>query len=177
MLPRVTSLPSLPRVNNGIARLWPIFTTLVMAVLTLLPLRIPGYAALTPALTLMAVYHWTIYRPDLLSPFGLFLIGLAEDILTGAPIGAGALVLLLARAGVLRFRRHSVNRSFPFIWAGFGVLASILMVGSWLFNCLIQMNFFDLRTTVFRLVLTVTVFPVASFALGRSQRALIDATA
>jgi rod shape-determining protein MreD len=177
MLPRVTSLPSLPRVNNGIARLWPLFTTLAMAVLTLLPLRIPGYATLTPALTLMAAYHWTIYRPDLLSPFGLFLIGLIEDMLSGSPIGAGALVLLLARAAVLRFRRHFVNRSFPFIWAGFATLAGIAMLASWLFNCLMQMNFFDLRTTVFRLVLTVTVFPIASYALGRSQRALIDATA
>jgi rod shape-determining protein MreD len=177
MSPRVSSLPSLPRVNNGVARFWPLFTTLMMGVLTLLPLRIPGYAVLTPALTLMAVYHWTIYRPDLLPAFGVFAIGLAEDMLTGAPIGAGALILLLARAAVLRYRRHSVNRSFPFIWGGFALLASVSMLGLWLFNCLIQMNFFDLRTTVFRLVLTVTVFPAASFALGRSQRALIEATA
>jgi rod shape-determining protein MreD len=176
MLSRITSLPSQPRVHNGIARFWPIFTTSMMAVLTLVPLRIPGYAALTPALTLMAVYHWTIYRPDLLPAVGLFLIGLAEDTLTGAPIGSGALVLLLARAAVLRYRRHSVNRTFPFIWAGFGLLAGITMLATWLFNCLIQMNFFDLRTTVFRLVLTVTVFPAASFALGRTQRALIEAT-
>ena len=36
-----------------------------------LPLHIPGYAALTPAFTLMAVYHWTIYRPDLLPALAL----------------------------------------------------------------------------------------------------------
>ena len=65
----------------------------------------PGYAALAPAFTLMAVYHWTIYRPDLLPPIGLFAIGLAQDLLTGAPIGVGALMLLLARGAVLRYRR------------------------------------------------------------------------
>ncbi|MBV9826151.1 MAG: rod shape-determining protein MreD [Alphaproteobacteria bacterium] len=174
---RVTSIPALPRVNNGIGRAWPLFTTLVMAVLTMLPVRIPGYAALTPAFTLMAVYHWTIYRPDLLPSTGLFAIGLVEDLLTGAPVGAGTLVLLIARAGVLRYRRLFVNRGFPFVWAGFTLLAAAVMGMLWAFNCLIMLDLIDIRATVFRLVLTVAAFPAASFALGRSQRVLIDAHA
>jgi rod shape-determining protein MreD len=172
---KVSSLPTLPRANSNLARLWPLFTTLAMGLLTIIPLHIPGYAALAPAFTLMAVYHWTIYRPDLLPPFGVFLIGLAEDLLSGAPIGVSALLLLLARHIVLKSRRQFVNCSFAFIWAGFALLALCCMGGLWAGNCLLQLAFFDFRTTVFRLVLTVTVFPVASYALGRSQRALIDA--
>jgi len=145
---KVTSLPSLPRVNNSIARLWPLLTTLVMATLTIVPVRIPGYAALTPALTLMAVYQWTIYRPDLLPPWGLFVIGLCEDLLSGAPVGLGALVLLVARTAVFRARRQFINRTFPFIWAGFALLALVSMTGVWAINCIIQFAFFDFRTTV-----------------------------
>lgn len=174
---KVTSLPALPRVNNGIARLWPLFTTLVMATLTIVPVRIPGYASLTPALTLMAVYQWTIYRPDLLPPWGLFVIGICEDLLSGAPVGLGALVLLSARAVVLRARRQFVDCTFPFIWAGFALLALVVMTSMWAVNCALQFALFDFRTTVFRLVLTVAFFPAASFLLGRSQIALIDATA
>ncbi len=70
----------------------------------------------------MAVYHWTIYRPDLLPPIGLFAVGLAQDLLAGAPVGVGALVLLLARAAVLRYRRYFINRTFPFVWTGFTLL-------------------------------------------------------
>ncbi len=65
---KVFSIPALPRVNNGAARLLPVATTLLAAVISVLPLQIPGYAALTPVFTLMAAYHWTIYRPDLLPP-------------------------------------------------------------------------------------------------------------
>ena len=172
---KVSSLPSLPRVNGGLARMLPVATTVLAVIITVLPVRVPGYAALTPAFTLMAVYHWTIYRPDLLPPLGVFAIGLAEDLLTGGVPGTSALVLLLARAAVLRSRRYFVNRTFPFVWGGFTLLAGAAMFGLWALNCLMQLSFFDLRTTVFRAVLTIAMFPVASFALGRTQRALMGA--
>ncbi len=174
---KVSSIPSLPRVNSGVARLLPLATTVLAAVISILPVRVPGYAALTPAFTLMAVYHWTIYRPDLLPPIGLFAIGLAQDLLAGAPIGAGALVLLVARAMVLRYRRYFINRSFPFVWSGFTLLGAAAMLGLWGLHCLMQFSLFDLRTTVFRTVLTVAIFPVGSFVLGRSQRAVMGVAA
>ena len=173
---KVSSIPSLPRVNSGLARMLPIATTVLAAVLAILPVRVPGYAALTPAFTLMAVYHWTIYRPDLLPPVGLFAVGLAQDLLMGAPIGVWTLVLLLARVAVLRYRRYFINRTFPFVWTGFTLLAAAAMLIEWALDCLVQLTFFDLRATVFRTVLTIAIFPVASFALGRTQRALMGAS-
>ena len=172
---KVSSIPSLPRVNGGVARALPIATPILAALLTILPLHAPGYAVLTPAFVLMAVYHWTIYRPDLLAPVGVFAVGLAQDLLAGTMIGAGALVLLLARAAVLRFRRYFINRTFPVVWGGFALLAGAAMFGLWALHCLLQLTFFDLRGTVFRTVLSVAIFPVASFALGRTQRALMGA--
>jgi rod shape-determining protein MreD len=172
---KVSSIPSLPRVNSGAARLLPIATTLLASTIAILPVTVPGYAALTPALTLMAVYHWTIYRPDQLPPIGVFAIGLAQDLLSGAPVGVGALMLLLARAAVLRGRRYFINRTFPFVWTGFALLAAPAILAEWALDCLLKLSFFDLRSTMFRTVLTIAVFPVASFALGRIQRALIGA--
>ncbi len=173
---KVSSIPSLPRVNSGLAQMLPIATTVLAALLAILPVRLPGYAALTPAFVLMAVYHWTIYRPDLLPPIGLFAVGLTQDLVAGTAVGAGALVLLLARAAVLRYRRAFIGRTFPFVWSGFALLAGVAMLGLWALHCLMQLSFFDFRTTMFRTVLTVAIFPVASFALGRTQRALMGAT-
>src|SRR5947208_5852609 len=149
---QVFSIPSLPRVNSGLARTLPIATTVLAAIATILPVRVPGYAALTPAFTLMAVYHWTIYRPDLLPPLALFGVGLAEDLLTGAPVGVGALMLLIARAAVLQYRRYFVNRAFPFVWSGFTLLAGIAMLGLLALHCAIELSILDLRNTIFRTV-------------------------
>jgi rod shape-determining protein MreD len=172
---KATSIPSLPRVNGGLARTLPIATTILAALVTLMPVQIAGYAALAPAFALMAAYHWTIYRPDLLPACGLFAIGLGQDLLAGGAIGVNALLLLLARAAVMRNRRHFVDRAFPFVWGGFALLAAAAMFGVWALQCLLQLQLFDFQTTVFRTVLTIAMFPAASFALGHTQRALMSA--
>jgi rod shape-determining protein MreD len=162
-------------VENPVARLLPIATTLLATVISIQPAHIPGYAALTPAFTFMTVYHWTIYRPDLLPPFALFLVGIIQDLLAGVPPGVTAFVLLLARAVVLRHRRHFVNRPFPFVWAGFMMLTGGVMLFLWTLHCLLDGVLVDFRGTVFRAVLTVSMFPIASFLLGRTQRTFMGA--
>ena len=161
--------------DDPVARLLPIVTTLLATVISIQPAHIPGYAALTPAFTLMAVYHWTIYRPELLPPFALFLVGITQDLLAGVSPGLTALVLLLARTVVLRQRRHFVNRPFPFVWSGFTMLTGTAMLFLWTLHCLFDGALVDFRGTFFRAVLTISVFPIASFLLGRTQRTLMGA--
>ena len=153
----------------------PIATTVLAALLSIEPLHLVGYAALTPAFTLMATYHWTIYRPDLLPAPSLFLIGTIQDLLSGGLPGVTAVTLLLARAIVLPHRHYFVDRPFPFIWAGFTLLTGGAMLFSWALHSLLAAELLDLRGPVLRAVLTISVFPIASFLLGRSQRALIGA--
>ena len=173
MVLKVFSIPALPRVNNGAGRVLPVATTLLAAVISVLPLQIPGYAALTPVFTLMAAYHWTIYRPDLLPPLALFAVGLTEDLLAGSPIGVNALLLLLTRMAVLSYRRYFVNRRFPFVWTGFTLLTAVAMVALWVLHCILDLSLLDFRDTVIRGALTVAIFPLASFMLGRAQRAVM----
>jgi rod shape-determining protein MreD len=121
----------------------------------------------------MAAYHWTIYRPDLLPPVALFAIGASQDLLAGAPLGVSALVLLLARAAVMGYRRYFINRLFPFIWTGFTLLTGVALGALWALHCLLDWMVIDIRATMFRAVLTIALFPLASFLLGRAQRALM----
>ena len=153
----------------------PIATTVLAALLSIEPLHLDGYAALTPAFTLMATYHWTIYRPDLLPAPLLFLIGTIQDLLSGGLPGVTAVTLLLARAIILPHRHYFVDRRFPFIWAGFTLLTGGAVMFSWASHSLLAAELLDLRGPVLRAVLTISAFPIASFLLGRSQRALIGA--
>jgi rod shape-determining protein MreD len=174
-MPPILKAPSLQRVDNALARLLPLLTTLLATLLSVMPVRIPGYAALTPAFTLMAVYHWTIYRPDLLPTIALFAVGLAQDLLSGGPLGVSALLYLLVRATVISYRSYFVGRLFPFVWGGFTVLTVGALLFLWAVHCAFYTTLLDLRGTVFRAVLTIAIFPVASLLLGRTQRALMGA--
>jgi rod shape-determining protein MreD len=153
----------------------PIVTMVVAALLSVEPLHVAGYAGLTPAFTLMATYHWTIYRPDLLPPPVLFLFGTIQDLLSGGLPGVTAVTLLLARAMIGPNRHYFVDRPFPVIWAGFTLLTAVAMLLSWAVHSLLAADLLDLRGPVLHTVLTISVFPIASFLLGRSQRALIGA--
>jgi rod shape-determining protein MreD len=175
MARREVSASALQRADNPMARLLPVATTGLAMLSSIQPIPIPGYAALTPAFTLMAVYHWTIYRPDLLPPLALFLIGTVQDLLTGALPGVTALLLLLARALVLSHRDHFADRPFPFVWTGFTMLTGAAMLFLWSLHSLFAAELLDFRSTVFHAVLTISLFPVASFLLGRTQRSLMGA--
>lgn len=86
-----------------------------LIILTLLPLRAPEVAPLTPALGLTAVYYWAVFRPDLLPAWLAFLLGLLQDLLTGAPLGTGVILLVSMHFFVAAQRKIFVNPSFTML--------------------------------------------------------------
>ena len=151
-------------------RLVPLVSTTLAIFASIVPLHLPGFAVVTPAFALMAVYHWSIYRPDLLSYAGAFGAGLLLDLLNGAPLGVSSLVLLLARAGVLSQRRFFAGRSFAVVWAGFVAVTAAAISLEWMVVSLFYRVALQLRPFLFQGVLTISIYPVASYLLVRLQR-------
>ncbi len=172
---RIGEALALAQIDTVIARLLPVGTTIAAAAFSIEPLRFPGSAGLTPAFLLMTVFHWALYRPDLLSAPSVFVIGAVYDLVAGGPPGVTAMLLLLARAAVLRYRRWFLDRAFPFIWGGFALLTAVAMLGLWLMHLLLDAQIAGFKAMMFRAVLTIVFFPIASFILGRAQRALFGA--
>jgi rod shape-determining protein MreD len=157
----------------SVVRLVPTCTTLVLAMLSVMPLRFPDYAAVAPLLTLAGVYYWIIYRPDLMPPTAIFLCGATLDLLSGAPLGVAALVFLLTRVIVLPQRRFFVDRLFPFVWGGFTLLAGAAIAFLWLLGSVLAGTMLDMRVATLQWVLTVASFPAVAYLLMRVQRAFV----
>jgi rod shape-determining protein MreD len=161
--------------DQGFAsRLVPFATTFLLALTSVVPLHIPGFAVVTPAFALMAIYHWTIYRSDLLPPVAVFGIGLLLDLLNGAPyVGTSSLLLLLLRQALLSQRRYFVNRPFAHLWAGFLVVTATLTLLEWALVSVLHGAALAIEPPIFGAALTVATFPVGSYLLGRTQRSLL----
>jgi len=167
---------TVPRDSGFGGRLVPFVSTLVFVLVSVVPLQIPGFAAVTPSFALMAVFHWTIYRPDLLPISVVFGLGLLLDLLNGSPyLGVSALMLLVARTAVLVERRHVVNRPFTVVWLGFLALAAGTFAFGWGLVSLLRGQALGTRPFIFEAVLTVACYPVGSWLLARLQRALVRA--
>jgi rod shape-determining protein MreD len=162
------------REAGGLNKLTPFVTTVLLVLFSVVPLHLPGFAVVTPSFALMAVYHWTIYRPELLPPVTVFTAGLLLDLLNGTPyVGTSALFLLLTRSVLMSQRRYFVNRTFPVLWAGFLLVTAIVTALEWVLVSLLHGGLLGSRPFIFAAVLTVASFPLVSYFLARLQRAVL----
>ncbi len=158
-------------------RFVPVVMTLLFAVISVVPLNLPGFAVVTPAFALMAVFHWTVYRPDLMPLSAVFFIGLLLDLLNGTPyVGLSALALLSARTAVMSRRELFVNRTFPVLWLGFCVVAAGTFAFLWVVVGILHGAVLGLRPFIFQAVLTVACYPVGSYLLAWAHRAFVART-
>src|SRR5262249_6990280 len=93
-------------------QLWPFLLTFLLLLASAVPLPVPAYAAVAPSFLAMAVYFWTLHRPNLMPSSAVFVLGLLQDLISGAPVGASAIVLLALRFAVLSQRRVLAGGSF-----------------------------------------------------------------
>ena len=167
--------PSLWHRLDGLARRLTLFAlTLVLVVVSVVPLHIPGFARVAPLLPLIAVYHWAIYRPALLPAFAVFVIGLLQDTLTGMPIGVNALVFLGVYGVVLSQRRFFAGKSFAVVWLGFAVVAAGAALSSWILVSVYYVTLVAPRPVLFQYLMTLGVFPLLVWVFLRWQRAFLE---
>ena len=161
------------RVDFGARAFVPVAVSLLLVLLSVVPLGIPGYGVMAPLFSLMAVYYWSIHRPDLLPNFAVFGIGLLQDILSGLPLGVLALVFLLVRAVVVSQRRFLLGKSFLLVWWGFALVVAGASFAIWLLVCVLERSLIDLRPAFFQAVMTLATFPFLTWLFARAQRAYL----
>lgn len=163
----------LQRLDVIVRSMTPFLLTLAFVVLAQVPLHIPGFAQVAPILPLMAVYHWTIYRPDLLPSVAAFFAGLLHDALSGMPFGVSASVFVIVHMVVMSQQVFFQGKSFPVIWLGFSLVASGAMVLTWLLNALFFAVISSVEAAFVQYLVTVGSFPVLAWLLTRWQRSIL----
>lgn len=153
----------------------PLVLTLAVVILKVVPLRLPEFAVIAPDLVLMAVFYWTVHRPDLLRAWGAFIVGLLDDILTGTPLGVSSLVLLLVHWTIITQHRLFRSLSFGLLWLAFAVVAAGAKALIVALALIIGHGLIDPTIVLAQYAFTVAVYPLVSLLMGRAQRAFLPA--
>jgi len=151
----------------------PAVLTLLIAILGQLPFGIPHFAQVTPAFSLMAVYYWSIYRPDLLPAAVVFGIGLVQDVLSGTPLGLFAMALVLVRGIVVSQRRVFLGKTFAVEWWGFFLIACGTVGFTWLVASLFFVAFLPPGPAVVQALMTFACYPFLMWFLSHTQQAFL----
>ena len=162
----------LDRLDRGARCVAPSAVTVMLVMLSIVPLQIPHYGSVAPMFGLMGIYYWAIHRPDLM-PFSIvFVIGLLYDALTGAPLGIASFVLLLCYWMVCSQRRLLVGKSFIVVWWGFMVVAICATALEWLLFSILAGAVMPVRPALFQSLMTMAVFPAAAWIFIQVHRSL-----
>lgn len=160
------------RLLANLVLLVPPLVGFVCVLIGVAPSGVSGIDAAGPALTLMLIYFWTIFQPHLLPPPAVFIIGLLQDTLSGAPIGLGTLILLGVQQFVARERRVFTARTFGIAWFGFGVVAFLAAGAGWLLGSLHGARLMEAQPFVMQMLLSIALYPLASWIFGQIVRLL-----
>lgn len=160
----------LRQTDRRLRAMLPLFTCVLLGVIGLTPLGLPHLDAASPALALMAVFYWSIFRSDLMTMVGAFLAGLFLDLLGGGTPGLNALILLLTHELGVSQRKVFLGSSFLVNWAGFALVASGAILLGWTVVSLLHWQPLPLVPRLAQWALSLAFYPAVYWLLSRIER-------
>lgn len=151
----------------------------VALVIQLAPLGLRADARQAPDLYFCVLAFFSLRRPDVTGPFTLFVLALLHDFLTGGPLGAGALCMLLT-CEALKLRASVADaggqpRSIWRDWLAASIGAAAVLLGQWILMLISFAGPPPLTDLATRWLLTALAFPLVAacmrYALGIRRRA------
>ena len=166
-------MSALLRRLDGIATdLTPFVVSLVLIMFSAMPINVSSIGPVAPNLGLIAVFYWTIYRPDLMPAVAVLPLGLWQDLMNAGPIGLNALTLLIVY-GVIVFQRVFFRgKSFLIVWWAFGLTAAFAAAVFWLAVMAWHLRYVDPAPLAFQYGLTLALFPFLYWVLSRIHRSI-----
>ncbi len=164
------------RTDIQLRGLTPFAFTLLMVLASALPWHLPSFAPVTPAFLAIAIYYWSIYRPDKLPYAATFGLAMLLDLLTGAPLGLSALVYLIVQIILNSQRTFFHGKPFLVVWWGFSLVMPGIALVSWIIASLYFNALVPSMPFVIQAVLTILLYPLFAVLLSALHRHMMRGT-
>lgn len=161
-------------IDSSLRALSPFLWCLFLILLQVVPFGLPHAIAIMPNLLLAGAFYWTVNRSSSMPALALFVLGLLYDLLHAGPVGLMPLTLLAVAKFAASQRRIFSGRLFVLSWWGFITVACGYGAASWLFNSLFLSRWLDPTPIAMQTLMTVAVYPIIAYGLGRFQRWVLD---
>ncbi len=151
------------RIARGPAIMVPVLVTLLCVVATVMPYGSLQGIPLAPMFPLAAIYFFVLTRPTLMTPLGIFAIGLTQDLITGGPIGLWILVYEAAFVVTSMQRVFFVGRPAGEAWLGFIFVVSLSAAIIWSLASMFYQTAIPLVPIIGQMMVTALVYPLLAW--------------
>jgi rod shape-determining protein MreD len=151
----------------------PAALTVLMVLVSAVPLHIPGIGHMMPHLALISIYYWEMFCPGLMPFTFLMVLGLIEDTLHGMPLGVSSAVNIVFALMLIREQRTFGNARFKAVWLGFSLLSFLALALEWVIVSFYYGGILPVEAHLLRWVATCLCYPPLHLLLTRIQRTLL----
>lgn len=149
----------LHRLEYGVRATLPVLMTTGLVILGGVDFGLPHFGAIAAPLTLVAIYYWSLFRPDLLPYSMVFLLGILQDILHGAPLGLNALVMVLVSLIIRNQARFLTSQGFVVQWLGFLMVVFADAMLQWFLHSMHAGQILAISHGLLRALLGAAIYP------------------
>lgn len=133
------------------------------------PTHVTAFAGISPMLSLIGIYYWGVYRPDIIGYGTAFSVGLLEDLVGATPLGVSSLTLMLSLMIILTQERFFRDHSLTVTWWAFCVVAAFATCIRWLLYGFAQGTLSDPFLAVATFMMTIIFYPIVAWLFARIQ--------
>jgi rod shape-determining protein MreD len=163
--------------NNVLLRLMTALVPLVCGFAGVAPANIPisfvGGLVPPPLLGLVPVYFWCLVRPDLMTPAAALIVGIMEDVMSGAPPGTWTLAFVISYAVVARQRDSFAGLSGLGAVLGFAAAALAACTSAYFTVAALNGRMPPIGPVVAELAMTVICYLPGTLIVGSIHRRLV----
>jgi len=162
------------RLDLAARHAFPASITILLMLLTEAPFGVPDQTTLLPAVALISVWFWSLYRPGAMSPPVVFGIGLLLDLLDWLPFGTGVVTLLLVHGVALQWRRFLGRQGFILVWLTFAAVAAGAAGLEWVATAVLTWRLIPPGPAMFQATLCVALYPALAIMFARAHRSIAN---
>ena len=131
-------------------------------VFSLINLSLPLTGQIRPFFILMAIFYWSMHRPNMIHPLLLFVYGIAFDLILNFPVGLHAILFLLVQWVIKTQRAFFMGQPYLVVWICFACTCFSVFAIEWIFFSVISSMLLNLTPVLSSFLLTVLMFPPVS---------------
>lgn len=151
----------------------PALVCLMLLLISVAPWR-PFDAPLGGFLVITAIFYWSIYQPEAMTPWVAAAIGLASDVLGLSPFGLSMIIALVVAGSAQLWRRELADASFLLVWMAFAATALAVFFISWTLAAVVMVQWPNPWPLVLQTVVNIALYPLLTLFYGRLQHALFE---
>lgn len=150
-------------VLSNIYSLSPLFITLILSIVSILPIMPSGTEEIAPLLGVISLSFWVVNRPDIMGWLSVIIIGIFNDVLYGSLLGIACLSAIIVRLILTKmlYKIDLTNMYHTLFYVGLSLII-------WLFinilaKHIIYFNFFDYYAVIFQFLVSLVISPIIIF--------------